>query len=185
MTKEKIVKKVNNIKIDTKEKITDTGKKVKKKLTPSQEQKVIILRFIFFTIFALVLPMVFIGWRYQIFNKVNKVSLSGWGVILLIIAVVFVRYVAKMVRKAEPYSMFSQVTTGVRKVIMPLFILFILLNTIQGDINLFIQALQVTMISEAIAIPINPLPKWAHEHGIEQQENLIGTFIKKLKGKEV
>lgn len=185
MNKEKIAKKVNDIKVDTKEKIVDTGKKVKKKLTPSQEQKVLILRFFFFTIFALVLPVLFIGWRYQLFGRVNKMSLSGWGVIVLLIIIFFVRYVAKMVKRAEPYSMFNQIVTGFKKIILPLFILFILLNTIKGNIDLFIQALQVTIISEAIAIPINPLPKWAHDHGIEQQENLMGKFVKKLKGKEV
>jgi len=163
------------------EKISETNKKVKKKLTPSQEQKVLILRFIFFTIFALVLPVLFIGWRYQLFGRVSKMSLSGWGLIVILIVVFFVRYVAKMVKKAEPYSMFSQIVTGFKKIILPLFVLFILLNTIRGNIDLFIQALQVTIISEAIGIPINPLPKWAHDHGIEQQEDLMGTFIKKFK----
>ena len=166
----------------TMEKVVETKNKVKTKLTPSQEQKVFVVRFALFTVFALILPIIFIGWRYELFRKVGKVSLSGWGLIAIIIAIFFVRYVAKMVKRVEPYSMFNQIVTGFRKIILPLFVLFILLNTIRGSIDLFMQALEVTIISEAIGIPINPLPKWANDHDIEKQETFIDKFVKKTKG---
>lgn len=157
--------------------------KEKKKLP--KKTKIFIVRVVLFAVFACVLPFCFIAWRYQLFKKVDSISLSGWGIVALIIIFCFIKYIVKTIKKGESYSMTTQVITGFVKVILPLVILYIMLNSIKGSIDLFLQALCVVIISEGIAIPINPLPKWAFDNHINTQEKTMDTLVSKFwKGKE-
>lgn len=126
--------------------------------------KKFVIRFILFTLFACILPFTFIAWRYELFNKVDEVSLTGWGVIGILIIAVFCIYVLNAIKKGMPYSMFTQVVDGILKVEMPLVIFYLMLTSIQSTIELFLQCLICIIVCEAIAIPINPLPKWIKEN---------------------
>lgn len=150
----------------------------------SKETKIFIVRVILFAIFACVLPFVFIGWRYDIFRTSNevspKVSLTGWGFIAILIVFFFVRYCINVIKNAIPFSMTYQIINGVLKVIMPLLLLLFVVNALENSIELFKQALVITIICEAVAIPINPFPKYMHDKGIERTETLIDMVKEKL-----
>ena len=141
------------------------------------EKKLFLARLILFTIFACVLPFSFIAWRYHIFTTLNSVSLSGWGIIAIVIALVFIVYVARMLKRGMPYSMLTQCIGGLLKVTLPLIILYVVVNAIKNQSEIFLQALLVVIISETIAIPINPFPKWLNDNQIKKED----SYFEKLK----
>ena len=141
------------------------------------EKKIFLARLILFTIFACVLPFSFIAWRYHIFTTLNSISLSGWGIIAIVIALVFIVYVARMLKRGMPYSMLTQCIGGLLKVTLPLIILYVVVNAIKNQSEIFLQALLVVIISETIAIPINPFPKWLNDNQIKKED----SYFEKLK----
>lgn len=141
------------------------------------EKKIFLARLILFTIFACVLPFSFIAWRYHIFTTLNSISLSGWGIIAIVIALVFIVYVARMLKRGMPYSMLTQCIGGLLKVTLPLVLLYVVVNAIKNQSEIFLQALLVVIISETIAIPINPFPKWLNDNQIKKED----SYFEKLK----
>lgn len=137
------------------------------------------IRFATFSVFACILPFVFIAWRYKIFRQIDKMSLTGWGIIGMIIVAVFVFYLLKMVKKGLPYSMLTQIINGVAKVILPLALLYAMLSSIKTNINMFLQCLLVVIMCEVIAIPVNPLPKWLHDEKTNNLAESLGALLKK------
>lgn len=151
----------------------------------SKEKKMFIVRLITFAIFSCVLPFSFIAWRYQLFRKIDSVALSGWGLIAIIIVLVFVLYVARTLKNGLMYqrkwSMGMQVANGFLKVVLPLLVLYFLINAIQNSIDLFKQSLIITIFCEGVAVPVNPLPKWEMESLNKGEEKKMDTFIDKAK----
>ena len=117
------------------------------------------IRLPLFILFACVIPFVFIAWRYKIFNKVSNISLSGWGLIGILIVVIFVIYLVKSVEKIKKWSLTKQIFVGVFKIIVPLLCLYFGLRCIKESVELFMQALIVVIFSEMIAIVVNPIPQ--------------------------
>ena len=150
----------------------------------SKDKKVFIARVILFCIFGCILPFVFIAWRFQIFSNGGGVSLTGWGVIGILIVFFFILYCLKILKNSIPFSMTYQILSGVIKVILPLILLLLLVNALEDSIRQFKQALIIVIGCEAIAIVVNPFPKYMHDKGIEKTENLMDTFISKWKKKE-
>jgi hypothetical protein len=148
-------------------------------------KKIFIIRAIAWSIFACILPVVFIGWRYDIFKQVSKVSLSGWGLIAIIIIFAFLYAFIKYIRAGlGPWSMLKQVLNGVFKVLLPLLILLLICMAIKSNIEYFIQALGCVLICETIAIPVNPFPQWVYEQTKGRFESVIDMVANKFKGEE-
>ena len=150
----------------------------------SKDKKVFIARVILFCIFGCILPFVFIAWRFQIFSNGGGVSLTGWGIIGILIVFFFILYCLKILKNSIPFSMTYQILSGAIKVILPLILLLLLVNALEDSIRQFKQALIIVIGCEAIAIVVNPFPKYMHDKGIEKTENLMDTFISKWKKKE-
>ena len=77
-----------------------------------------------------------------------------------------------------------QILSGLIKVILPLLLLLIFINALEDSIKQFKQALCIVIGCEAVAIVVNPFPKYMNDKGIEKTENLMDTFIEKWKKKE-
>ena len=151
----------------------------------NKDKKVFIARTILFCIFGCILPFVFIAWRFEIFsNGGSHISLTGWGIIGIMIVFFFVLYCLKILKNSIPFSMTYQILSGAIKVILPLILLLLLVNALEDSIRQFKQALIIVIGCEAIAIVVNPFPKYMHDKGIEKTENLMDTFISKWKKKE-
>lgn len=117
------------------------------------------VRLLLFITFGCIIPFVFIAWRYKIFNKVSNISLSGWGLIGILIVILFVFYLVKAVSNIKKWSLTKQIFLGVFKVIVPLLCLYFGLRCIRESVDLFMQALVVVIFSEMIAIIVNPIPQ--------------------------
>lgn len=112
--------------------------------------------------FSCILPVIFIGWRYDLFGKKSSsLSLTGWGMFAIVIIAVFVYVLVKYIRAGFPeWSMTRQIISGVVKILLPIGAILALCAGIRVNIDYFIQALGCVLICEAIAIPINPFPEW-------------------------
>ena len=148
-------------------------------------------RFASWALFACVLPFVFIVWRFKLFQSISKIQIGGWGMIAILIVVVFVFSVLKYVRIAlnAKHTMVGQILGGVCKVVLPLLAALCILYSVRDNVSLMIQVLGCVTICETIAIPINPLPKWAYEQQKdvraeerkEATDYLIDKFFNKKK----
>ena len=148
----------------------------------TKEKAIFLVRIVAFVLFACILPFAFIAWRFGLFSQSqgSSVALSGWGIIGIIIVLVFVIYVLKMLRRGQPFSMFSQVLGGLVKVILPLLICLLVLKAMKNNIDSMIQALICAIICEMVAIVVNPLPKWVEDNHIERESVKISGIITKF-----
>lgn len=146
----------------------------------SKDKKIFIARLIFFTIFACILPFIYISLRYELFTKVSKIQVGGWGCVAIVLVLFFVSYVAKMIKKGIPYSMLTQCLTGFCKVVVPLLMLYVFVYNIKESANLFLNVLLITIVCETIAVPLNPFPKWLEDHKRSEQDSLADMIIDKF-----
>ena len=140
-------------------------------------KSVFITRAISWAVFAAGLPFAFIAWRYGIFKDQNSIAISGWGLLGIIILIVFFITLANYIRKGLEPGMFKQCASGFCKVILPLLAVLLIVQGIKSDIELFEKALGVTIVCEIVAIPINPFPEWLAKRQkdlkLEEQEGMF------------
>lgn len=155
-----------------------TEKAETKKMSPRTRFWVL---FTLWTIFACVVPVCFIAWRYQLFQRVGDIQLSGWGMLAIVIIGFFAICVCKYVRTALSikWSMVGQCVNGTAKVLLPLLALLLLLKSIESSVSLFIQVVGVVTVCEAIAIPLNPFPKYVYDVSKGATQDAIDYFFKR------
>ena len=167
-------------------------KKTFKEWYNEHPKTVFAIRFVFWCLFACVLPFIFIAWRYGIFTTSSTIKLTGWGLIGIVIVLVFIITLLKYLYKGMKFSIWKQIISGFVGIILPLTIVLLLVTEIENHIGLVKQALVCVIICEIIGIPLNPFPEWLErrrvEQGKEQAETLSeifwDTFIKKKKDGE-
>lgn len=137
---------------------------------------IFITRFILWTTFAAVLPFVFIAWRYDIFTSESKIKLTGWGLIAIIIVIVFLSTLIKYIYKGLQPGIAKQCISGVIKTIIPLLLLYFLVLSVESNIHLFKQALGCVILCEAAAIPLNPFPEWLANRDVEMGKQKATTM---------
>ena len=148
-------------------------------------KKVFITRAILWSIFACILPVMFVGWRYDLFRKVGSLQLSGWGLIAIIIIFVFLIALIRYIKAGfTEWSMLKQVLNGIAKVILPLGALLGLCVGIRDNLDYFIQALALVLLCETVAIPINPFPEWVYIKTKGNFESIIDMFASKMNEKK-
>lgn len=174
----------------------ENGKKENKvaEFVKKHPKAVFWLRFFLFTICALVLPILFVGYRFELFHKASKISISGAGVIVIVIVAVFVATIIKYVKNVIKVKnvFISQCISGVCKIIIPLLAALALIENIKDNLDIFLQSLGMVIICEAFAIPLNPLPTWAAEQQkdikVEERKDtvdyLLDGFFKRKNGGE-
>lgn len=136
------------------------------------------LRLILWILFAVIVPVAFVLYKYQMLSpsdsqEVSHYKLTGWGVLAIIIISVFLLSVIRQVANGLPEgSMTKQCVKGFLT-ILPVFVLLLLVHVIKNTMDAFEQFLIVLFVSEAVAIPINPIPKWSAQNNIDMQNNAM------------
>lgn len=147
---------------------------------------VFFVRFFFWVLFALVLPILFIGFRFQLFSKQTEIVLSGWGIIAVVILLAFVIGLLRYIRLGlkKKHNLFLQCLNGFLKIIVPLIGMFVILYNMKNNLDYFLQALGCLIICEVIAIPINPMPAWVYESQkdlrVEERKDTIDYLLSKI-----
>lgn len=108
---------------------------------------------------SLVIPIIIIGCRYQIFHKVSSYRLTGWGwICAIIVAVVSIRVIKKVVNKLPESTHKEQILKysilGVRALFIPI-LLLIAMKALKNDFDLAYNTLWWCLISYSAAIVID------------------------------
>lgn len=135
------------------------------------DKKLFWARFGIYVLFGLIAPVLFLIWRFELFQKISSVSVGGWGVVAIVIIFVFFVKMLKYIKKGLPYSFFTQCINGIVKVIVPLFVALLIIYCMRNCMEQLIQFLVVLIVCEFVAVPANPFPKWIHDNHLEQEEN--------------
>lgn len=157
----------------------------KKTLT---QRQIFWIRFTFRIIFAMIVPLVFLVWKFNLFRiettTTTNITFGGWGIIAILVVFFVIKAVIKYINQGLPYSMASQCLSGFTRILLPIIAIiligYIIFNIFSDGLKEFLFVMCVLLVSETIAIPINPFPKWIHEHRKEEVENhdkkLIDSF---------
>ena len=140
-------------------------------------KKVFFARLMLYIILGLGLPIGFLAWRFELFNKVTKISLSVWTLIAIITIVVFVLKLFNGIRKGMKQGMLKQTIETICKVTIPLLIVTVTFDWMSSFSKEFVQFLIILIICETTGGVINPIPQWRFENNIEQSESILKKII--------
>ena len=140
--------------------------KPKKQLT--EKQKFWTLMSLFLT-FSLLIPILYLTIRYDLFTKTTTIQIGLWGIILfgIMIAVISVLIKYYLSGLKTKYSYGKQVVEGVVKLILPLCLTLAVVFFLKDNMDAVIESLCVIIPSEFGAILVNPLPKWAFDNNVD------------------
>lgn len=138
------------------------------------------IRLILYILFGGLIPFIFLVWRFNLFGKVSSISIGGWGIVAIIFIAIFFAKLFKAVREGLPYSIWTQILDGIVKVIIPLVAVAISVYLFKDLMMQIFQFLMVVIICELVAIPVNPIPKWANSNRIEQENNSTKKLLESL-----
>lgn len=146
---------------------------VKKSFIEEHPRSIFWIRFALWVICAAGLPFLFIAFRYDIFKNVSNVSLSGWGIIAVIIIAIFALSLIKYIKKGfkSKSVFFTQCVNGFSRIIVPLVVIYAVIKININNLQAFMEALGCTILCEAVAIPLNPMPQWVDECKKEDKES--------------
>lgn len=146
-------------------------------------KKQFIIRFVIYILIGLGLPIGFMAWRFDLFKeKPSTTSVTGWGLVLILIVVVFILKLINGLRKGlKPGSMTKQIVDGIYEVSIPLCLITFIVHLMSGVTEELTQVLIVLTVCETICIPINPIPRWRFENNIEVTENVVKKVIDYIK----
>jgi hypothetical protein len=140
-------------------------------------RKQFILRLSLWVIVAAIVPVCFLFFKYG-FVSHGEARLTGWGVFAIIVTGLILIGMVREVLKGLPYgSMMRQCITGVLKLI-PLFCVIMLLDAVKNSVQQLEEFLIVLLICEAVAVPINPIPRWAAENSIDMQKKAVSEIAR-------
>ena len=124
------------------------------------------VRLILWLLFVAVIPILTIIDKYDLVKN-GAFKYTGWGIIAWIIVFVVGMAVLCYILKLIKWSMTKQMITGIMVVILPLIFLLGLTDLIATHVGNIKYILIVSLISEFIAIPLNPFPKMIYEKNIK------------------
>lgn len=138
------------------------------------------IRFGFYILFGGILPAIFLVFRFNLFQKVSKISIGGWGLVCIIFLALFFSRLVKMVKQGLPFSYLTQILNGIIKVTIPLLTITISIYCMQDFIIQLLQFFIVATVCETIAFCVNPFPQWIHDNKITEQTNNMKTMLTTL-----
>ena len=146
-----------------------------------KEKRIFILRVIGWLTLSCILPVVFIGWRFKLFEGNNSLQLSGWGLIAVIIIAVFLYTLVRYIRAGfTEWSMLKQIVNGIVRILLPLAAILAIVVSIRNSVETFIQALSCVLICEVISIPLNPFPEWIWKKSKGKFESTVDYIADRL-----
>lgn len=143
-------------------------------------KKLFWIRLISYAVIGGGVPLFFLIWRFNLFSKVSKLSIGGWGMIAILFIGIFFIKMMKAIRKGLPFSFGTQILEGMFKVTIPLLIATVVIYVMRNSVEELFQFFFVLLFCETIAMIVNPIPQWAHENKIEEQESSAKRILSSL-----
>ena len=143
-------------------------------------KKLFWIRLISYAVIGGGVPLFFLIWRFNLFSKVSKLSIGGWGMVAILFIGIFFIKMMKAIRKGLPFSFGTQILEGMFKVTIPLLIATVVIYVMRNSVEELFQFFFVLLFCETIAMIVNPIPQWAHENKIEEQESSAKRILSSL-----
>lgn len=117
-------------------------------------------------LFAVILPIIFINNKYHLFVKEDELRFTGWAIVGLLILFIGLYALCSYVISAYSvkYRTWVKLLKGFQRILLPLILLFFVCGLINNNIDKIQTLLLEIIISEAIAIIINPFPYFVYKH---------------------
>lgn len=153
-------------------------------------------RMVGWVVMSCVIPIVTFSVKFGLFQKTtveldslgnvvrtSSTALNGWGLVSCILVGYTISVILKEVIAAYPqYSFTKQCLTGFTKTVLPLIVGFFVCMFLNGVIQNLMFCLGTLAVCQAIAIPLNPLPKWRYEKaGVEDYNSVLSCLAKIVK----
>lgn len=135
------------------------------------------IRFAAWAALAVGVPLVYIAVEYGIFTNKTGTSLSGWGIIALIFVIIMITLIVRQARAGLPRGSMARQCIDGYMVLIPLVGAVVLIHQAKSSMQSFERFLVVMVVCEAVAVPVNPMPRWGAENGIEESTNVIARAI--------
>lgn len=145
---------------------------------------------ILYFIVALIIPIIIVGCRYQIFHYAASFRLTGWGIILAIaIAILGVRTLNKMLNKLPESTLQEQrvkyTLLGLKALFVPVFLL-IVMHLFKSDFDLAYNTIWWCLFSYMFAIAfdyvcIHYLDRELELRNKAKEQNEINKRVENLK----
>lgn len=153
-------------------------------------------RMVGWALFSCILPIITFSVKFGLFDKPEpkvdslgnviesaSISLNGWGLIsCALIGFAASAVVTEIIAAHPDYSLTKQCLLGFKKTILPLLIGFFICMFINNVVTHIMFCLATLVICQAVAIVLNPLPKWRYEKtGAEEYSSAIAyltNFVK-------
>ena len=142
------------------------------------------IRFAIWVTLAAVVPFVYMAVAYGLFSSGggSAKSLSGWGVVAIIFVSIVLIYIINQTKNSLPAGNFMRQCISGFMALIPLFAAILIIHSVRNVLDEFERFLIVVLICEAIAVPVNPLPKWAMDNNIKLAEVTLFTAFSRALG---
>jgi len=117
--------------------------------------------------FAIILPIILINNKYHLFIKnEDTLKFTGWALVGLLILFIGLYALCSYIIDAYSvkYRTWVKLLKGFQRIILPLLILFFMCGIINNNIDKIENIILGIIISESIAIIINPFPYFVYKH---------------------
>ena len=154
------------------------------------------LRLISWIIASAGLPIGVFAWKFGLFEQksyepiydeagnlvTTSLAINGWGIVsCLIIGWTLIQLVKEAYKSCQGYSFYKQVLYGLSHRILPLAIIFLICYWLDGVLYNILYCLGTLLVSQVLATPLNPIPKWRKDtKDIEDYSDLYYNITKLL-----
>lgn len=138
------------------------------------------IRFGIWFALAVLAPLGYIFFSYDIFVSAGSKKLSGWGIIAVCFACVMLMSIIHSAKKGMPNGSMPKQCLDGYTLLLPILFIILLIEITKDKIQSFEEFLIFMVICEAVAVPINPMPKWAAENNMKTISTVVGETVKKL-----
>lgn len=127
-----------------------------------------------------IIPFTFLTIKFNLFSKVSKLSIGGWGLLAVLFVAIFFIKMLKAIRKGLPFSFGTQIIEGMFKITIPLTVATLIIFLMRNSVEELFYFFCLLVFCETIAMAVNPIPQWAHENKIEEQESSAKRILSSL-----
>lgn len=118
---------------------------------------------------AALAPVVYLIVRFNLFQTKSEIQINLWTIVAVIVLVgvlsTIIHYcIASLKTK---YFWWKQILVGFVKVILPLILILFVVTWLAENMVIMQEVLKVIILCEAVAIVINPFPKWCFDNNID------------------
>lgn len=143
----------------------------------TSDKAIFIYRFILWVFFSVIVPVLFINWKFGLFVTINNISLSGWAIFIGIITFGFAWICLRSIIRSKKYSYYKQIVKGCCHLLLPVGLITYLLWIAKDQISALVQVLCCCLASWLVAICVNPMPKWTYEQSKGETSETLNYFF--------